>query len=314
MQTSITTICLKPGIFPDFENLWNVPFPPKEIHVRGSEQALTLLSRLPEHGLAIVGTRRPQPRSLHLIDAWVKELRHTDLIIISGLASGIDTAAHQAALDAGLPTIAILGCGFDHLYPRENRALSEEILRSNGLVVSEFSTATKPLPGYFIHRNRLIANWAKATWVVEAGFRSGALNTAKWARLSDRHCFATPGFPGDPSLAGNQLLLERDQSHPLWGPQSLGTAWLELSSLGQKAAKLNAVPVQGLTSDECLLMKHVHQLTVQNGGAAVSELLNWALEQHWEPARFFISLRLGLDSGRLCERNGTILAVARPHL
>ena len=313
MHAPFATTRLEPQLTRSLEHLWNVPFPPPELYIQGSEQALKLLTRLPERGLAVVGTRRPRPRSLGLVGNWIHELRNSELIIISGLASGIDTAAHQAALDNGLPTIAVLGCGFEHLYPRENAVLAAEILRADGLLVSEFSPGTKPLPGYFIHRNRLIANWTKATWIVEAGFRSGALNTAKWARLSNRFCFTTPGFPGDPALAGNQSLLEQDLSHAIWGPHGFGTAWLELSGLGQKSVSAGIrgnkrkQPKQYETGDLGLLCSELRRLTAETGGAPVSELLNWALEKGWEPARFFIAFRTGLDSGSIEEQNGIFL-------
>ncbi len=201
---------LTPTTHPELLHLWNVPGPPSEIYVQGLPKAFELLKTLPTHGLAIVGTRRPQTRSIRHLHTVIQDLKGSPLIIVSGFAKGIDQHAHQYALDAGLPTIAVLAHGFDHCYPAEHLSLGQEILKAGGLLMTEFPPDEAPISKHFLRRNRLIAGWTQATWVVEASYRSGALNTARWARDQEKTCLTTPCFPGDVAFAGNQILLERD--------------------------------------------------------------------------------------------------------
>src|SRR4051812_39077234 len=106
--------------------LWNTPHPPKELFIQGTPKAIELLECLPDRGLAVVGTRNPQTRSIGSLKKWILELEGSRLIILSGLARGIDTVAHGSALEAGLPTIAILGAGLDIDYPRQNQELRQK--------------------------------------------------------------------------------------------------------------------------------------------------------------------------------------------
>src|SRR5690606_35717877 len=133
--------------------------------IRGKESALGLLEKLPDRGLAIVGTRHPLPRTLDLVRRSVAELEGSGLIILSGLALGIDAAAHEAALEAGLRTIAFLACGIDRVYPRWHQELADRILEEGGLIVSEYPAGEQAFAGRFLDRNRLIASWARATWI-----------------------------------------------------------------------------------------------------------------------------------------------------
>jgi DNA processing protein len=183
--------------------------PPRQLWAQGSEAAFELLHRLPQYGFAVVGTRLPQMRSEIQIKMRLRELASSKkLIIISGIAQGIDTCAHKTALEFGLPTIAVLGSGLGKMYPKQNDNLRSEILSKDGLIVTEFDEQEEARPSSFIRRNRIIAGLSQAVWIVEAGVRSGALNTAYWARRNERFCFATPCYPGDPMLAGNENLLD----------------------------------------------------------------------------------------------------------
>lgn len=286
--------------------LWNLYSPPKELYVRGSDRGIALLEKLPERGLAIVGTRNPQERALYQVRSALQALRGSDLVILSGLAKGIDGMAHQAALNVGLPTIAVLGGGVDVPYPREHTTLMDKILQSDGLLISEFLPNSQPRPDHFIRRNRLIAGWAQATWVVQAGFRSGALNTAKWAREINRQCFVTPCYPGDLACSGNQILLDRDHAEIFWGAHSLGSVWIELSTIKTKIKGCDGdMPVQ---QDEDLISKYVSQLTVEKGGAYVDELLAWCIKNNWNQERFFVALQDSIKSGRIVDRNGILHA------
>ena len=274
------------------------------LYVQGSLDAYSLLDLLPTRALAVVGTRKPQGRVEALVRRTVHDLRKSGLVIISGLAVGVDTCAHEAALEAGLPTIAVLGCGLEHQYPKENEELRTRILESGGLVVSEYPPDELPKPHYFLLRNRLIAGFAQATWVAHAPARSGALNTASWARSENRDCYATPGFPGDPALLGNQKLLDDHHAHPIWGAHSLGKTWLELSSIGldQPPSHLNA-----LTQGKDAFLEIIHRRTAQSGGITASDLLDWAIQNGFSPLEFFERLQKSQQCGLVSERNGVLV-------
>jgi DNA protecting protein DprA len=288
-----------------YPELMRVFEPPQAIYAKGRPDSLALLERLPKDGLAIVGTRRPQPRCESLARKTILELRSSRLIVISGLAMGIDTVAHQTALEAGLPTLAVLGSGVNQIYPRQNIPLAERIMGAGGLVVSEFEPHQEARPMNFLQRNRLIATWSQATWVVEAAHRSGALNTAKWAREHDRHCFATPAFPGDPALAGNLGLLDRVEADPLWNARCFGKVWIDLATLDERMAQPNLM--QSASKENRMLASEVGILTAQQGGAQVKELLDWAIARNWRPEVFFVTLQTCLEKGWIRERSGILI-------
>ena len=298
------------GNTPESLCLWMIEDPPEALYVQGSPRALERLDELPGLGLAIVGTRHPQARSVQFVEKTVRSLAGQRIIILSGLALGIDATAHRSALKFRIPTIAVLGGSLDQLYPRENIGLAEQILRSDGLLVSEFPPGTPPKPSSFILRNRIIAQWSKAVWVAEAGQQSGALNTAKWARESKKEvlCFATPGFPGDPALIGNQSLIDDHEAKLFWGAHSLGEVWIPFSELnpkrqrrrGRRSERTQLSLPQGAGVDlgnELVLAERVRALTFQSGGAQVSELLEWAVEAGWSPPSFFLLLQSAVSSG-----------------
>jgi DNA processing protein len=142
--------------------------------------------------VAVVGSRRASPYGLKVARMLSTGLVGRGFTIVSGLARGVDTAAHRAALEGGGRTIAVLGSGIDVIYPPENDRLAGEIAAS-GAVVSEFPPGTRPEPGFFPRRNRLISGLSLGVVVVEAGQRSGALVTAHVAADQGREVFAVPG-------------------------------------------------------------------------------------------------------------------------
>jgi len=187
---------------PDYPVLLRRIFdPPPVLYVRGALDA-----HEGERSVAIVGARACTPAGRTLGRAMARDLAAWGATVVSGLARGIDTAAHQGALDAGGRTVAVLGSGMDVLYPPENAALARAI-EEKGAVVSEFPLGTRALPHHFPRRNRVIAGWSHAVVVVEAAARSGALNTAHTAVDEGRDVMAVPGHPSQPACEGTNRLL-----------------------------------------------------------------------------------------------------------
>lgn len=168
------------------ENLQKIYDPPPVIFLRGN--------LLPEDRLAVavVGSRRPTQYGLVVAEKIAKDLAAVGITVVSGMARGIDSAAHKGALSGGGRTIAVLGCGPDIVYPRENHKLMKRIV-NQGAIVSEFPPGTLPEPWHFPVRNRIISGLSLGTVVVEAAERSGALITADFALEQGRDVMAVPG-------------------------------------------------------------------------------------------------------------------------
>jgi DNA processing protein len=156
--------------------------------------------------VAIVGARAATPLGQGFARVLAADLAAAGLTVVSGLARGIDTAAHVGALEAGGRTVAVLGSGIDRPYPQQNARLAEAIAEK-GALVSEFPPGTEPWKGNFPRRNRTIAGWSRVVVVVEAGERSGALITARVALEEGRDVMAVPGHPSVPAAAGTNALL-----------------------------------------------------------------------------------------------------------
>ena len=182
------------------ERLRNIPDPPAALFLRGDP---ALLSR-PQ--LAVVGARRATRRGLADARLLVEELVAAGLVITSGLALGIDGAAHAAALDADGGTIAVLGAGIDRIYPPRHVPLARRIGEA-GLIVSEFPPGVPPLAHHFPRRNRIISGLALGVLVVEASERSGSMISARLAAAQGRDVFAVPGTMRDPNAAGCHRLI-----------------------------------------------------------------------------------------------------------
>lgn len=152
--------------------------------------------------VAVVGTRMPSPRGKKLTEEFVKELVKEKITIVSGLARGIDTIAHETALKSGGRTIAVLGSGLDIIYPPENKRLAEEISK-HGAVVSGFAYGEKPLAKNFLARNQLIVKLSQAVLVIEGKARSGTISTANHAGNENCEVFAIPGSEATDYLIEN---------------------------------------------------------------------------------------------------------------
>jgi DNA processing protein len=177
--------------------------PPPGLFVRGSAP-LDLLAR---PAVAIVGARACSGYGASVARLLGRDLAAAGLVVVSGLARGVDGEAHRGALAAGGPTVAVLGCGIDRDYPARHTALAAEVAAS-GLVVSEYAPGVEPAPWRFPARNRIIAGLCAATIVVEARERSGALITADFALEEGREVFAVPGEIGSTLSAGTNGLLK----------------------------------------------------------------------------------------------------------
>jgi DNA processing protein len=158
--------------------------------------------------VAIVGSRACTAYGRQVAEDLAFKLAKEGLVIVSGLALGIDSIAHQATLDAGGRTIAVLGSGLDCISPRSHYHLAEEIVRKGGALISEFAPQTPPLPVHFPQRNRIIAGMSQATIVVEAAYDSGALITARFALEQGREVFAVPGPIYSPNSEGTNGLIK----------------------------------------------------------------------------------------------------------
>ncbi len=169
------------------ERLKEIFDPPALLWVRGDVQ---LLSR---PSIAVVGTRHPTPYGLGMAEMLSRDLARRGLIILSGMARGVDTAAHKGAIVAKAPTVAIWGTGIDVIYPKENKALAEQILAGGGAIVSEYRLGTFPAPQNFPRRNRLLSGVSVGVLVVEAGENSGTRVTARCAIEQNRDVYAVPG-------------------------------------------------------------------------------------------------------------------------
>lgn len=158
--------------------------------------------------VAVVGSRNPTPQGAENARAFSSHLSHAGFTVVSGMALGIDAAAHAGGLDGAASTIAVVGTGLDRVYPRRNLGLAHRIA-AKGLIVSEYSLGTPPLPPNFPLRNRIIAGLSGGTLVVEAALQSGSLITARMAVESGREVFAIPGSIHSPQSRGCHALIKQ---------------------------------------------------------------------------------------------------------
>ncbi|HMN56446.1 MAG TPA: DNA-processing protein DprA [Ottowia sp.] len=176
----------------------------------------SIVNGWPTRALAVVGSRNPTPQGQQNARQFARHLGAAGLTIVSGLALGVDGAAHEGALQAvdeaaparRLATVAVIGTGIDRVYPRQHRALAHRIARQ-GLILSEYPLGTPPLPGNFPKRNRLIAGLAQGTLVIEAALQSGSLITARLAAEQGKEVFAIPGSIHSPQSRGAHALLRQ---------------------------------------------------------------------------------------------------------
>jgi len=204
-ESGIRIITLEDGDYP--KRLLSIEFPPPVLYVKGSIQERD------EYAVAVVGTRHVTSYGRQVAGELGRYLAQNNVTVISGLARGIDAVAHQAALDAGGRTLAVLGSGVDVIYPPEHRALAGRVIE-NGALISDYYPGTPPEGVNFPPRNRIISGLSMAAVIVEAGERSGAMITAEFAASQGREVFAVPGsIYAIRSKGANRLI--RDGALPL---------------------------------------------------------------------------------------------------
>jgi DNA processing protein len=178
-----------------------IPDPPIVLWTRGDPAALA------EPAVAVIGSRQATPTGLAVARRLAADLAEAGLCVVSGLARGVDGAAHRAALDVGRSTVAVLGCGVDIVYPREHAPLAARIVET-GALISEFSPGTPPLPRHFPIRNRIISGLSLAVVIVEASDKSGSLITARTALDQGRDVLAVPGSVLSGQYRGSHALIK----------------------------------------------------------------------------------------------------------
>lgn len=185
-------------------------YPPRLRHVHSAPPVLYVKGDIlpqDEWAVAVVGTRSSRAYGRQMVEEIGGDLARSGITVVSGLARGIDSLAHRAALRAGGRTIAVLGCGIDIIYPHEHTDLARKIV-DRGAIITEYPLGTQPEGGNFPPRNRIISGLSLGTLVIEAGKRSGALITADYALEQGREVFALPGNANSPKSQGTNRLIQ----------------------------------------------------------------------------------------------------------
>jgi DNA processing protein len=238
--------------------------------------------------LAIVGTRSNTEYGKQFTEKLVKDLSDQNIVIISGLAHGIDAIAHKAALKNNLPTVGVVGHGLDKVYPSENTNLAKDMVKDGGGILSEFFSGTKPDKHNFPLRNKVVAGLSDATVVVETNIKGGSMITAKLANAYNRDVFAVPGRTNDTASSGCNHLIKYNKAILLTDAEEL------LDVLGWKEKKKEKVKQQKelfieLSAEEKQIvqllqekeMVHIDEINLQSGlssSAAAAAIVNLELQ------------------------------------
>ena len=253
------------------------------------------------HAIGIIGARRTTHYGMESAKKLAYQLAYAGLTIVSGLARGIDTAAHQGALAAKGRTIAVIGSGLAKLYPPENAALAEKIRAGNGAIVSEFSMEIEPDRQTFPMRNRIISGWSHGILVVEAGLNSGALITASQAIEQGRSVYAVPGHINAPSAMGSNRLIQQGAKLVMDASDILDDLQILLPE-SKPSAEAAARPLPPLSEDERRIydaieatetsIDEITEKTKLSSAAVSSTLLQLELKRLVKqlPGKYFIKL------------------------
>jgi DNA processing protein len=224
-------------------SLREIHAPPIVLYVWGE------ITERDQHAIGVIGSRRTSHYGAECAKKLSYQLAYAGLTVVSGLARGIDTAAHQGAIAAKGRTVAVIGSGLSKLYPPENAALAEKICDGHGAVVSEFSMEVEPDRQTFPMRNRIISGWSHGILVVEAGLNSGALITASQAIEQGRSVYAVPGHINVPTAHGSNRLIQQGAKLVMDADDILEDLQVLLPEK-QKLPEAAARPLPALTEDE----------------------------------------------------------------
>ncbi|MCR5261248.1 MAG: DNA-processing protein DprA [Candidatus Gastranaerophilales bacterium] len=213
-----------------------------------------------KYNMAVVGSRKCSQTAKAVLAKIIAEFKSTDLCVTSGLAAGIDAAAHQAALENNLSTIAVLGSGLKNVYPTSNKNLFRDIIEKNGLVVSEYPINAEPDTYHFPMRNRIVSGLCPCTLVAEAALKSGALITARLCLEQNRELMCIPGAISNPATQGIYKLLKEGAGIVTCGKDILDImSWKTVKkSLSKNKAETSAC-VNGLNEDENRVLEILRQ-------------------------------------------------------
>ncbi|MDZ7343865.1 MAG: DNA-processing protein DprA [candidate division KSB1 bacterium] len=252
-----------------------------------------------ELAIAVVGTRAPSEYGKLATERLTAGLAGARLTIVSGLARGVDTIAHQTALKSGGRTVAVLGSGLDHIYPGENCRLAQQIAQ-HGAVITEYLFGTKPEAVNFPRRNRLISGLTLGTLVIEAGEQSGALITANTALEQSREVFAVPGNIFSPKSLGPHRLIQEGAKLVTCVEDILAELSPQLSLFAQSPTPTPPIQLNEIEQKVVALLSHepVHiDLLAKQTGLVTARLLAILLELEFKnvvkqlPGKFFVRLR-----------------------
>jgi DNA processing protein len=196
-----TVLTPRDAEYPD--RLREIYDPPAVLWIRGDS------TQLARPGIAVVGTRQPSPYGSGMAELLSRDLANRRLVILSGMARGVDTAAHKGAIEAGGKTVAVWGTGIDVIYPKENKKLAEQIVATGGTIVSEYPLGTFPAPQNFPIRNRILSGMSVGVLVIEAAEYSGTRITARCAMEQNRDVFAVPGNVTNKNAWGPNTLIKQ---------------------------------------------------------------------------------------------------------
>lgn len=225
------------------QKLREISSPPQQLFSVGDHSLLTLPDT---QYVAIIGTRHPTPYGHQITYKIATELAAAGVIIVSGLALGTDAYAHQAAVDQGMPTIAVQARGMDTIYPTENKGLAKKILEYGGVIVSEYPAGVEAYKQNFIARNRIVSGLSDAVLVTEAAAKSGTIYTAQFANEQNKTVMAVPGNITSAKSAGTNNLIRG-------GARLVTNGSDVLAELGYKSGVLQK-PVQADSREEQIIL------------------------------------------------------------
>lgn len=184
--------------------------------------------------IAIIGTRKPSKYGIRAGVALSKKLAEDDVCIVSGLATGCDTIGHESALDAGIPTVAVMAGGLHSIYPEENKQLAQKIVDNNGLLISELPYGVAPSKSTFVSRNRIQSGLSEGVFIIETDVKGGTLHTVEFASIQDREIGVLFSHPinneGDnPKFQGNKLIKEKYKSIAMNSPETIDLFMTKIS-------------------------------------------------------------------------------------